>query len=133
MIEVGKGGCRGPNWNKKHCPKDLGRKNIDECAEGCLKSEFCTAFHVLKPEADGKFDCLLFGHREVIAVKGLGGFCYTFSDRPPGAPEEHGQDDEDTPIPVGETLSELQTYVTAYCLHDNGTQLSQKYVLQAII
>ena len=74
---------------------------------------------------------MLFGHREVIAVKGLGGFCYTFSDTPPGAPEEQGQDDEDTPIPVGESQSELQTYVTAYCLHDNGAQLSQKYVLQA--
>ena len=48
----------------------------------------------------------------MIAVKGLGGFCYTFSDTPPGAPEEQGQDDEDTPIPVGESQSELLTYMT---------------------
>ena len=92
LMEVGKGGCRGRNWDKKHCPKDHGRKTLDECATACRKSEFCTAFHILKPSRDQKFDCMLFGHKEIIAVPGLGGVCYKFSDKPPG--EEETDDDD---------------------------------------
>ena len=72
-----------------NCPKDVGRGTLDACAMECRKSDFCTAFHILKPDKDQTFDCLLFSHQDVIAVKGLGGVCYTFSKKPPG------QDDED--------------------------------------
>ena len=97
MKSIGTGGCRGKNWNTKNCPKFSGRKTLDECAVECKKSDFCTAFHILKPEKDQKFDCLLFSHNDIIAVKGLGGVCYTFSDKPPGQDEEDeaGIDDVD--------------------------------------
>ena len=97
MKSVGRGGCRGKNWNTKNCPKFLGRKTLDQCATECRKAEFCTAFHILKPEKDQTFDCLLFSHKELIAVKGLGGVCYTFSDRLPQQIEESelGLDDQD--------------------------------------
>ena len=52
----------------------------------------------MKPE-EGKFDCLLFGHREVISVPRLGGVCYTFSDQPP---QDEENEDDDDPIEVGE-------------------------------
>ena len=97
LTKIGIGGCRGKNWNTKNCPKFSGRKTLDQCATECRKSDFCTAFHILKPEKDQTFDCLLFSHKEVIAVKGLGGVCYTFSDNLPQQEEddEAGIDDHD--------------------------------------
>ena len=95
MKSIGIGGCRGKNWNTKNCPKLSGRKTLDECATECRKSDFCTSFHILKPDKNQKFDCLLFSHKDIIAVKGLGGVCYTFSDKLPGQDEddEAGIDD----------------------------------------
>ena len=82
---------------------------VDECARGCRQADFCTAFHILKPTPDDqKFDCLLFGHKEVVAVRGLGGVCYTFSDTPAGQEDldddDIGDEDEEPqePMKIGE-------------------------------
>ena len=113
LKSVGNGGCRGKGWNTKSCPKFVGRKTLDDCAIECRQSEFCTAFHILKPEKDQTFDCLLFSHKELIPVKGLGGVCYTFSDKPPSQDQEDeaGLDDlddeeeEDEKIEISECLN----------------------------
>ena len=114
MKSVGNGGCRGKGWNTKSCPKFVGRKTLDECAVECRQSEFCTAFHILKPEKDQTFECLLFSHKELIPVKGLGGVCYTFSDKPSTEDQEDeaGLDDlddeeeEDEKIEISECLND---------------------------
>ena len=101
LKQIGIGGCRGKNWDKKNCPKFSGRRTLDGCANECRKSDFCTAFHILKPDESQKFDCLLFSHHDVIAVKGLGGVCYSFSDNAPGQDEDEAgiddiEEEEDT-------------------------------------
>jgi hypothetical protein len=78
---IGDGGCRGKDWNKGVFPVDQGRKSLEACAKAC-KDNKCTAFHVLHEEK-AKYDCLLFGHTNVLAVLGLGGQCYTLSDKAP--------------------------------------------------
>lgn len=110
LKQIGIGGCRGKNWDKKNCPKFLGRRTLDTCAMECRKSDFCTAFHILKPDADQTFDCLLFSHKDVVAVKGLGGVCYTFSDNPPGQEDEDesGIDDIDADDEDDAEYSKLQ-------------------------
>ena len=40
LTKLGDGGCRGHDWDKKGCPKFLGRKTKNECARECRKSEF---------------------------------------------------------------------------------------------
>ena len=81
LFKIGEGGCRGQDWNRKGCPKLIGRVTLDACAKECRKSNYCTAFHVLKFDSqDGTHECLIFGHDNVIAVKSLGGECYTFVD-----------------------------------------------------
>ena len=65
------------DWNKKGCPKFVGRVNLDTCAKECGKHSYCSAFHVLKHDTkDDTYECFLFGHKEVVAVKSLGGVCY---------------------------------------------------------
>ena len=77
MVKIGDGGCRGTAWNKKGCPKFVGRVTLEKCAAECRKHPYCTSFHVLKPdEKDQTHECFLFGHKEVTAVKSLGGACY---------------------------------------------------------
>ena len=95
MYKIGDGGCRGSDWNRKGCPKLLGRFTLDDCASECAKVNYCTAFHVLKFDTkDGKYDCLLFAHKDVIAVKNLGGACYTFK----GQNQEETEEEEDLKI-----------------------------------
>merc|ERR1712106_316041 len=91
VVEVGLGGCRGKNWNQPPYPVNQGRLSKANCAKVCLKSE-CSAFHMLHPEDDGTAECFLYGHEELIPVKGLGGTCYTLSDK---APSAAGSDDDD--------------------------------------
>merc|ERR1711892_1592672 len=92
VVEVGLGGCRGKNWNQPPYPVNQGRLSKANCAKVCLKSE-CSAFHMLHPEDDGTAECFLYGHEELIPVKGLGGTCYTLSDK---APSAAGSDDDDS-------------------------------------
>lgn len=81
LVKIGEGGCRGQDWNRKGCPKLIGRVTLDACAKECRKSNYCTAFHVLKFDSqDGTHECLIFGHVNIIAVKSLGGECYTLVD-----------------------------------------------------
>ena len=97
LFKIGEGGCRGQEWNKKGCPKLVGRVSLDVCAKECRKSSYCTAFHVLKFDAkDGTYECLMFGHDNVIAVKNLGGTCYTFKD---ASETDDGPEDD---VKVGE-------------------------------
>ena len=78
LVKIGDGGCRGLDWNKAGCPKFVGRVNLQECAKECRRTTYCTAFHVLKHDKkDDTHECFIFGHKEVIAVKQLGGTCYT--------------------------------------------------------
>merc|ERR1712106_831308 len=91
VVEVGLGGCRGKNWNQPPYPVNQGRLSKANCAKVCLKSE-CSAFHMLHPEDDGTAECFLYGHEELIPVKGLGGTCYTLSDK---APSAAGSSDDD--------------------------------------
>ena len=66
----------------------------------------------MKPEKDQTFECLLFSHKEVIAVKGLGGVCYTFSDKPPqqedddeaGIDDHDAEEEEDAPVQYSKYL-----------------------------
>ena len=90
MVTLGEGGCRGQGWNKNSWPVFSGRRTLVQCAEDCI-AKSCTAFHVLKEE-DGKFECVLFGHKDILPVKSLGGECKALSDKEPA---ETGTDDED--------------------------------------
>ena len=40
LQKVGDGGCRGPDWDRRGCPKFVGSKTKAECAWECRKSEF---------------------------------------------------------------------------------------------
>ena len=81
-MKIGDGGCRGTDWNKKGCPKFVGRVDLDACAKECRKHSYCTAFHILKHDPnDNTHECFLFAHKDVAAVKALGGACYTFEEK----------------------------------------------------
>ena len=81
-MKIGDGGCRGTDWNKKGCPKFVGRVDLDTCAKECRKHSYCTAFHILKHDPkDNTHECFLFAHKDVAAVKALGGECYTFEEK----------------------------------------------------
>jgi hypothetical protein len=80
LNAVGPGGCRGENWNKPGWPRFLGRQTLDGCARACAKAAGCTAIHILRPAANATIECLLFGHRRLMAVERLGGFCYYLDD-----------------------------------------------------
>ena len=78
---LGKGGCRGGGWQDKDWPQTKGFISLDNCGRECVKTDGCTAFHAagLKEGTKDKFECFLFGHKSVIAAKGLVGNCYTVS------------------------------------------------------
>ena len=100
LFKIGEGGCRGQDWNRKGCPKLIGRVTLDACAKECRKSSYCTAFHVLKFDSkDGTHECLIFGHDNVIPVKSLGGQCYTFKDASE-VEDEHAEEE----ISIGKSL-----------------------------
>ena len=99
LVKIGEGGCRGQDWNRKGCPKLIGRVTLDACAKECRKSSYCTAFHVLKFDSkDGTHECLIFGHDNVIPVKSLGGQCYTFKDA------SEVEDEHEEEISIGKFL-----------------------------
>ena len=82
MLKIGDGGCRGTDWSKKGCPKFVGRVKPGLCAKECRKHSYCTAFHILKHDPkDNTYECYLFAHKDVTAVKALEGECYTFTEK----------------------------------------------------
>merc|ERR1712088_128032 len=78
---LGKGGCRGGGWQDKDWPQLKGFLSLDNCGKECVKTDGCTAFHAAgaKEGDSDKFECFLFGHKSVIAARGLVGNCYTVS------------------------------------------------------
>ena len=81
---LGKGLCRGPNWQKGPWPVDKGTKTRQVCANACKKRLGCVAFDLSPPEASedkddiamGELQCNLFGHSDIIAASALKGNCY---------------------------------------------------------
>ena len=98
VVTVGEGGCRGKEWNKAPWPVDAGRLSTEKCAKACLVQS-CSGFHILKEE-EGTFECLLFGHQDVLAVKGLGGKCLKLSDSPSVEPEAEAEEDGEEELDV---------------------------------
>merc|ERR1711936_1110120 len=78
---LGKGGCRGGGWQDKDWPQLKGFLSLDNCGKECVKTDGCTAFHAAgaKEGSSDQFECFLFGHKSVIAARGLVGNCYTVS------------------------------------------------------
>ena len=63
---IGKGLCRGENWQDGKWPKDEGYETLEACSMECQKRPGCTGFD-LTPSEDlkGKFRCILYGHVEI--------------------------------------------------------------------
>jgi len=80
FVMAGSGLCRGPGWQSKNWPKDLGKKSAAECAVSCKQEAGCRGFD-LSNEEKKKFTCHLFSHTEIIpAFSGsMKGACYTLS------------------------------------------------------
>jgi len=78
FTKIGLGRCRGQGWQDNGFPKDVGKKNVQECSTSCQKTKGCSAFD-LSNEENKKFDCLLFGHKHVIPAssQSMSGACYT--------------------------------------------------------
>ncbi len=70
---LGRGMCRGPEWQTGPWPKIGGLRSVDECYERCKKDEGCTAFEISPSESKkkGKFNCILFGHDDVDVADGF--------------------------------------------------------------
>lgn len=98
VVTVGEGGCRGKEWGKAPWPVDAGRLTTEQCAKSCLEKS-CTGFHILK-EKDGTFECLLFGHNDVLAVKSLGGKCLKLSDTPSVESDADAEEDDEEELDV---------------------------------
>ena len=57
-----------------------GMKTLQECANSCGRTMGCIAFDITKEE-NGKYDCMLYGHKHPVPAPGVPGECYTL----PGA------------------------------------------------
>ena len=55
---------------------------------------------MLYPEDDGTAECFLYGHKELYPVKGLGGTCYSLSDKPPTVAGAYDDDEEEEELEV---------------------------------
>jgi hypothetical protein len=70
---VGRGLCRGPNWQFGNWPKEEGYESLEVCSKNCQKFKGCTAFE-LTPSEDAKknkFRCVLYGHHDLELADGL--------------------------------------------------------------
>ncbi|TNF25703.1 MAG: hypothetical protein EP329_22615 [Deltaproteobacteria bacterium] len=63
------GACRGDGWNAGGWPRGQGMQTVAGCAERCAKTAGCSAFDVARPVGD-RYDCYLFGHRDVVGNGG---------------------------------------------------------------
>ena len=76
FISLGKGLCRGPNWQIGKWPIDKGMKTVKECYKECANTGGCSAFDIRDPDGKKKYNCFLFGHQNVMSASGLSGTCY---------------------------------------------------------
>ena len=95
-TKVGLGRCRGQGWQADGFPKDLGRKSVQDCSVSCQKTKGCTAFDLSNEEAN-KFDCFLFGHKDVVPAfsQSMSGACYTIGKTSAVSDDEDGDEEED--------------------------------------
>lgn len=70
------GSCRGAKWNQDGWPKGQGIQTPEQCAALCAKAAGCTSFDLARAAQSDKFDCFLFGHREVVG-EGTADTCFT--------------------------------------------------------
>ena len=77
---LGYGMCRGAKWTDRIWPIMRGMKTLQECANSCGRTMGCIAFDITKEE-NGKYDCMLYGHKHPVPAPGVPGECYTL----PGA------------------------------------------------
>lgn len=95
-TKVGLGRCRGQGWQNDGFPKDLGKKSVQDCSITCQKTKGCTAFD-LSNEEDKKFDCFLFGHKDVVPAssQSMSGACYTIGKTTAVSDDEGEEEEED--------------------------------------
>ena len=69
---IGKGLCRGENWQHGKWPQDEGFETLEACSAECQKRPGCTGFD-LTPSQDlkGKFRCILYGHDDLQVADSL--------------------------------------------------------------
>ena len=97
MIEIGSGLCRGPDWQSGNWPVVKGSISAQECANACAAKKGCTAFD-LSSKVGSKFNCFLYGHKDVEPASAIKGHCYTYKGNPDTeelANEEHLDEIED--------------------------------------
>ena len=93
FVSLGKGLCRGLNWQtmRGKWPIDKGMKSLKECFKECKSTGGCTAFDIRDPDETKKYNCFLFGHKDVSPASGLSGTCYKMTGKI--APETAGDED----------------------------------------
>ena len=74
-LSLGPGLCRGDGWHSKDWPQHQGLLDKKNCLKACLETRGCTGFDLRDPEGK-KYQCYLFGHRDVRPASGLKGECF---------------------------------------------------------
>ena len=57
--------CRGDGWDQNGWPKQMGYLTDDKCAAECDNATGCVAYDIARPNANGEYDCYLFGNSAV--------------------------------------------------------------------
>lgn len=77
FYNVGKGLCRGEEWQSGNWPQDGGMQNVEGCGGKCEKTPGCHAFDVSGYEPRSKkFKCWLHGLQDPEPASALDGNCY---------------------------------------------------------
>ena len=86
---IGKGLCRGSDWQSGKWPVDKGSKTRQKCANACKKRPGCVAFDLSPPSANedkedvakGEMQCNLYGHADPSPASALKGNCYSLTGK----------------------------------------------------
>ena len=63
---IGRGLCRGPDWQNGQWPHDEGYESVDQCSLECEKRPGCTGFDLTpSPDVKAKQRCILHGHDDI--------------------------------------------------------------------
>ena len=63
---IGRGLCRGPDWQTGQWPLDEGYETLEACSLECDKRPGCTGFDLTPtPDLKNKFRCILHGHDDI--------------------------------------------------------------------
>ena len=63
---IGRGLCRGPDWQNGQWPHDEGFETLEQCSLECEKRPGCTGFDMTPtPDLKDKFRCILHGHDDI--------------------------------------------------------------------